>query len=488
MTVTINGTTGYTGPIGAIGDLSTTGNTTLGDASGDTLTINGSTTTFTQGTANGVAYLNGSKVLTTGSALVFDGTNLGVGVVPSAWSGFKALQIGTGGALSNPNSLTRVDLSANWYYNGSQDIYIGTGAATLYRQNGGQHIWFQAGSGTGGTAISFTQALTLDASGNLSLASGNMYTAVNSGVFFTGSVGSFGTGVYGTSTNNLALAAGGSERARIDASGNLGVGTTSPSSRLHVQPSTDSAFNGVRVQRFDTAAQYAVLSYVGGVATLCATDTAGATPQLRFSTSTDGSTATERARIDSSGTMGIGITNPSAYSFNGATSSLATSSNIYCVGSMFGYVQSRGYALQDTGGGGTQWTKMGTFYTPSNQGWIVRLEISGHVGFNANLNQNEISIAYFKTSNNSSSQSGSTGAFYGDGMFWRLGPSGFNAGMRAVQVSTTEYQIWIYQGGYSNGSYYTVSFSDGCGWTHSGAIGTPSGNYITLTGYSITYT
>jgi len=31
------------------------------------------------GTANGVAYLNGSKVLTTGSALTFDGTNLGIG-------------------------------------------------------------------------------------------------------------------------------------------------------------------------------------------------------------------------------------------------------------------------------------------------------------------------------------------------------------------------------------------------------------------------
>ena len=35
--------------------------------------------TVTGGTANGVAYLNGSKVLTTGSALVFDGTNLGIG-------------------------------------------------------------------------------------------------------------------------------------------------------------------------------------------------------------------------------------------------------------------------------------------------------------------------------------------------------------------------------------------------------------------------
>ena len=36
--------------------------------------------TVTGGTANGVAYLNGSKVLTTGSALVFDGTNLGLAV------------------------------------------------------------------------------------------------------------------------------------------------------------------------------------------------------------------------------------------------------------------------------------------------------------------------------------------------------------------------------------------------------------------------
>jgi hypothetical protein len=43
------------------------------------------TPTYSGGTANGVAYLNGSKVLTTGSALVFDGTNLGVGnSAPSA--------------------------------------------------------------------------------------------------------------------------------------------------------------------------------------------------------------------------------------------------------------------------------------------------------------------------------------------------------------------------------------------------------------------
>jgi hypothetical protein len=39
--------------------------------------------TLSGGTANGVTYLNGSKVLTSGSALTFDGTNLGVGTSPS---------------------------------------------------------------------------------------------------------------------------------------------------------------------------------------------------------------------------------------------------------------------------------------------------------------------------------------------------------------------------------------------------------------------
>lgn len=39
MTVYINGTTGYSGPVGTIGDLTTTGNTTLGDATTDTLNV-----------------------------------------------------------------------------------------------------------------------------------------------------------------------------------------------------------------------------------------------------------------------------------------------------------------------------------------------------------------------------------------------------------------------------------------------------------------
>ena len=67
--------------------VSFNGNTTLGDASGDTLTINAGTTTFAQGTANGVLYLNGSKVATSGSGLVFDGLSLGIGASPGFYQG-----------------------------------------------------------------------------------------------------------------------------------------------------------------------------------------------------------------------------------------------------------------------------------------------------------------------------------------------------------------------------------------------------------------
>jgi len=53
------------------GTLTVTGATTLQS----TLAVTGNITN-TAGTANGVAYLNGSKVVTSGSALTFDGTNL----------------------------------------------------------------------------------------------------------------------------------------------------------------------------------------------------------------------------------------------------------------------------------------------------------------------------------------------------------------------------------------------------------------------------
>ena len=137
----------------------------LNVGSGKTLAIGGSLTN-SAGTANGVPYLNGSKVLTTGSALVFDGTNLGLGA-PSAWGGsYKALQ-------ANRASLSSVGgtvfLGANFYNNGTSSTYIATDFASLYGMADGQHRFYTAPSGTAGNAISFTQAMTLNANGVLAL-------------------------------------------------------------------------------------------------------------------------------------------------------------------------------------------------------------------------------------------------------------------------------------------------------------------------------
>ena len=144
-------------------------------------TVNGAVTivgalTNTAGTANGVAYLNGSKVLTTGSALVFDGSNLGVGVTPVGLdSRFKNLEIGTSTSLSNitvstTNLLTY--LQHNSYVDAAGATKFkytgGSNYASQYNQNNGSHIWqTSTAAGTGGSVCTFTTAMTLDASGNL---------------------------------------------------------------------------------------------------------------------------------------------------------------------------------------------------------------------------------------------------------------------------------------------------------------------------------
>lgn len=103
------------------------------------------------------------------------GGNLGLGVTPSAWyTGYTALQVGESAALfSNRTSAdTRTtQLSNNAYLNSGATnwIYAQTDEATRYGQVGGEHQWFNAPSGTAGNAITFTQAMTLNASGQLGI-------------------------------------------------------------------------------------------------------------------------------------------------------------------------------------------------------------------------------------------------------------------------------------------------------------------------------
>ena len=102
------------------------------------------------------------------TAMTLNSTGLGVGVTPSAWlSSLTALQVkGVSGVYGAGSS--EFGSVQNCFYNASsQWIYGTTAAAGKYAISSGVHQWFNAPSGTAGNAITFTQAMTLDASGNL---------------------------------------------------------------------------------------------------------------------------------------------------------------------------------------------------------------------------------------------------------------------------------------------------------------------------------
>jgi hypothetical protein len=208
---TING-----GTITGVTTLTTTGNTILGDASTDTLNVgNGGLVKDASGNVgigvsptvkldvNGSARLIGTSTSSvslgfgpqdgvTGWSIgngiidnthtfrVYDNTagttrmtidssgNLGLGVTPSAWgSSYKAIQLGSFGALETNNGNKYVAVASNHYNNGSGDLYIANGFASRYYTVDGTHVWNTAPSGTAGNAITFTQAMTLTAAGVL---------------------------------------------------------------------------------------------------------------------------------------------------------------------------------------------------------------------------------------------------------------------------------------------------------------------------------
>ena len=87
--------------------VSTLNNMTLANvtiSSGSVSVANATVTgnvTLSGGTANGVAYLNTSKVLTTGTAFVFDGTNVGIGTSSPAYKLESTGKIGSGSTGTN---------------------------------------------------------------------------------------------------------------------------------------------------------------------------------------------------------------------------------------------------------------------------------------------------------------------------------------------------------------------------------------------------
>jgi hypothetical protein len=208
---------------------------------------------------------------TTTAVTINTSQNVGIGVTPAAWglSGAPALQIKNAAFVGYLNDAY---MTANTYFDSVGGArYIASANASFYAQTSGQHQWFTAASGTAGAAISLNQAMTLDASGNLGIgitspvspltaARGNVtgagqwassaiavYNPTNTGSYsqisFGYTVGTtnaaayigyvstnqgtngYGDLVFGTRAVNTDTQP--TERARIDSSGNLLVGTNS---------------------------------------------------------------------------------------------------------------------------------------------------------------------------------------------------------------------------------------------------------------------
>jgi hypothetical protein len=75
------------------------------------------------------------------------------------------LQIGTAGCLAASEGTTFV--GANAYSSASGWKYVTTDEASLYQQEGKEHIWYGASSGSADAAISWSEAMRIDTSGNL---------------------------------------------------------------------------------------------------------------------------------------------------------------------------------------------------------------------------------------------------------------------------------------------------------------------------------
>ena len=95
--------------------------------------------------------------------------NLGLGLTPSAWNAsHPAFQFKYNTAISSYSSNDGLELTSNGYADTATTWkYIESYSAAQYVVGGGQHAWKNAALGTAGAAITWTQAMTLDASGNL---------------------------------------------------------------------------------------------------------------------------------------------------------------------------------------------------------------------------------------------------------------------------------------------------------------------------------
>jgi hypothetical protein len=307
------------------------GSTTPAAVSATTLTTS-STVTFNGGTANGVAYLNGSNVVTSGSALTFDGTNLGIGTSSPSYK-LSLARTGNGVVLSATNGSdadfqVSVSSGVTLLSPTTSILAFGTSSTEQMRLT-------STGLGIGTSSPAAKLQVKTQTNGNAAFQNS---TSVAGGVkinCFNDAGNASAPFEIDGSTLQFNIAS--TERMRLDASGNLLIGTTtatganldvyesgSGDATIRVGNAQNGFTNSFGKQGGTAYGANAIgdgFVYSDSSLSLMADNGTGI---IKFSAGGN----TERARIDSSGNLLVGTTTTGSY-FDGKVTSY--SANTYPV-------------------------------------------------------------------------------------------------------------------------------------------------------------